>query len=305
MGASNILKVLAKYIDKGDVFLNIIIDQEFKSIIPALSDDELSKLEESILAEGCRDALILWGDVLVDGHNRYEICQRHGVEFKTIQMDFADREEAEIWILKNQFGRRNLTDVQRGRLALKYKNMLAAQAKEQQKRKPANFVCQNSDKQKMDTKKEVAKIANLSHDTIHKIESVDTKAPEPVKKAMEDKIISINRAHEITKATEKDSDFKEKLKEVKPKSVNELYEEGMKKIRNETKEHKNILNFWSIGSNLNYTDEHFELLFSNLDEDDVERHLKRIDETARRVLEIQKNAHKFNSERKRLKLVKF
>jgi DNA-binding cell septation regulator SpoVG len=49
----------------------IIIDNEFKSIIPPLNDEERKELEKSILAYGCRDALVLWGDTLVDGHNRY------------------------------------------------------------------------------------------------------------------------------------------------------------------------------------------------------------------------------------------
>lgn len=91
---------------------NIVIDPEFKSLIPPLTDDERNGLEESILADGCRDALILWGNILVDGHNRYEICKKHGIEYRTVQKEFKDRNEAKLWMISNQLARRNLTEQQ-------------------------------------------------------------------------------------------------------------------------------------------------------------------------------------------------
>ena len=88
----------------------MIIDQEFKALIPPLTPDERAGLEASILTEGCRDALIVWGDILIDGHNRYEICTKHNIPYKTQPIEFASRAEARIWIRKNQLARRNLTD---------------------------------------------------------------------------------------------------------------------------------------------------------------------------------------------------
>ena len=99
----------------------IIIDQEFKALIPPLSQEERAQLEANILADGCRDPLVVWateGDferniaprhILVDGHNRYEICTRHGIEFDVTELEFADREAAMDWMDANQLGRRNLT----------------------------------------------------------------------------------------------------------------------------------------------------------------------------------------------------
>ena len=58
------------------------IDPEFKALIPPLTPDERAGLEASILTEGCRDALIVWGDILIDGHNRYEICTKHNIPYK-------------------------------------------------------------------------------------------------------------------------------------------------------------------------------------------------------------------------------
>lgn len=91
----------------------IVIDQEFQNLISTLNDSEYAELEKSILAEGCRDALVLWGDILIDGHNRYKICTEHGIEFQTIQREFDTRETAKDWMIRNQLGRRNLTLEQR------------------------------------------------------------------------------------------------------------------------------------------------------------------------------------------------
>ena len=61
-----------------------------------LTPEEHDALERSILAEGCRDALVLWGDVLVDGHNRYGICQKHGLPFQTVQNARQSMEDAPV-----------------------------------------------------------------------------------------------------------------------------------------------------------------------------------------------------------------
>ena len=86
----------------------IIIDKEFESILPALDNDTFTSLEESLLEHGCRDALTLWDGILVDGHNRYSICIKHDIPFKTVNKEFASREDAVIFIIKNQISRRNL-----------------------------------------------------------------------------------------------------------------------------------------------------------------------------------------------------
>jgi hypothetical protein len=90
----------------------IIIDEQFKSLLPALDKQTYAQLEESLLENGCMHPLVLWDKILVDGHNRYEICQKHGIEFKTANKEFASRDEALIWIISTQVGRRNLTPMQ-------------------------------------------------------------------------------------------------------------------------------------------------------------------------------------------------
>jgi len=90
----------------------IQIDPEFSSLIPPLSTDELSQLEDSLLAEKrCRDPLVIWKghNILLDGHNRLRLCDKHNISFQIIELDFPDREAARSFIIHNQLGRRNLT----------------------------------------------------------------------------------------------------------------------------------------------------------------------------------------------------
>lgn len=91
--------------------MTITIKKKFKSLIRPLSTDEYEQLEQNLLDEGCRDPLVLWGDILLDGHHRYEICTKHGISYQTVQAPVYIRTDAdaEDWIDKNQLGRRNLT----------------------------------------------------------------------------------------------------------------------------------------------------------------------------------------------------
>jgi len=89
--------------------MKLTIREDLKSLIPPLSDDEYSQLEENIITDGCRDPLVVWGDVIVDGHNRYDICTRLNIPFKTVQREFESVAHARVWMRDNQKGRRNLT----------------------------------------------------------------------------------------------------------------------------------------------------------------------------------------------------
>lgn len=86
----------------------IKIDPEFKALIPPLAPEEYAQLEANILQDGCRDPLVLWDGIIIDGHNRYEICTKHGIGFEKINKTFADRESVMDWMDANQLGRRNL-----------------------------------------------------------------------------------------------------------------------------------------------------------------------------------------------------
>ena len=88
------------------------IDTEFQKHIPAMRPEEKRGLEESLKLEGCRDSLIVWNGTLIDGHNRYEICERLNIPYETSEMVFDSRDDVIEWIENNQLSRRNLTDAQ-------------------------------------------------------------------------------------------------------------------------------------------------------------------------------------------------
>ncbi|MCE5226974.1 MAG: hypothetical protein LLG05_14105 [Porphyromonadaceae bacterium] len=93
--------------------MTLTIDEQFKNIIPPLSPDEYDKLKENILLEGIRDRLVIWNDILIDGHNRYKIATECSLPFETVSKDFESREHVLNWIISNQLGRRNLTEAQK------------------------------------------------------------------------------------------------------------------------------------------------------------------------------------------------
>ena len=90
----------------------IILDNEFQFLLPPLDEVAFRGLEAAILEHGCLIPLVLWEGVLSDGYNRYKICKEHDIPFDTIEMEFGSREEAKIWIIRNQIERRNLTPMQ-------------------------------------------------------------------------------------------------------------------------------------------------------------------------------------------------
>ena len=159
------------------VFEDIIVDAAFASLIPPLSAEERQQLEQNIVEHGgARDPLVVWASkgtlTLLDGHNRYEICTRLDLPFEIQELRFSDRSHAEEWIIRNQFGRRNLSAYVRTQLALRLEETIAARAKANQVRKPAGPVPKKSAEQ-IETRQEIAKVANVSHDTVAKVKKID------------------------------------------------------------------------------------------------------------------------------------
>jgi len=91
---------------------DIIIDEEFKRLLPPLDEQTYLSLEQSILDYGCMNPLVLWNNLLIDGYNRYGILTKHALPYNTVSMDFASRDEVLIWIISTQISRRNLSTMQ-------------------------------------------------------------------------------------------------------------------------------------------------------------------------------------------------
>ena len=191
------------------------IDAEFQSLIHPLTYEEKKMLEESILSEGCRDAIVVWNDTIIDGHNRYEICKKHGIPFETVNREFESRNEVIEWIIKNQFGRRNLPLHERARLALRLKSVIAEKAKsnKQEAANKMNLIVGNNVSAEIcenvlpiDTREEIAKAAGVSHDTIAKVEKIEEAAPAPIVQASRKGDISVNAAYQVTKMMQEEQE---------------------------------------------------------------------------------------------------
>ena len=207
----------------------MIVDAEFKSLIPPLTEEEYELLEQSIIAEGCRDALVTWNDTLLDGHNRYEICQKHGIDFDTKGIELENRDSAKIWIIDNQRGRRNLTDGWKYELSLKKKDILLEIGKRNKATSGQGIyggkpLLSESDKSGCvghDTRKTRADELGWSTGKVAKADYVWKHAPEEIKDEIKSDKKSIDGAYTEIK--------KEKKKEKREKDIAEqkkLIEEG-------------------------------------------------------------------------------
>ena len=105
---------------------DIVVLPELKAYIDPLTADEYESLERSILDEGCRDSLVLWGNILIDGHNRFGICEKHDLPFNTVQNTrFENIEDVHLWMINQHLGRRSVSEFQRGVLALRKREIIA------------------------------------------------------------------------------------------------------------------------------------------------------------------------------------
>ena len=174
--------------------MNIVVNEELKAYIEPLTPDEHDALERSILTEGCRDALVLWGDVLVDGHNRYGICQKHGLPFQTVQNPrFQSLEDVHLWMIDQHLGRRSVSDFQRGVLALRKREIIAArkaQAPEATDAEPTALPAP----QPLNSREAIAKAARLSSSQVVMIEKIQKQAAPELVAAVKSGTISINAA---------------------------------------------------------------------------------------------------------------
>ena len=185
--------------------MNIVVNEELKAYIEPLTPDEHDALERSILTEGCRDALVLWGDVLVDGHNRYGICQKHGLPFQTMQNPrFQSMEDVHLWMIDQHLGRRSVSDFQRGVLALRKREIMAerkaraATATETAEATPAADVPEAAAAlpapDPLSSREAIAKAARLSSSQVVMIEKIQKQAAPELVAAVKSGTISINAA---------------------------------------------------------------------------------------------------------------
>lgn len=225
----------------------ITIDPELQRLIPPLRQEEFLQLEANILRDGCKDALSVWQtegqNVLVDGHNRYAICQKHGLTYKTVPVESKDRDHAKLWMRERQLGTRNLPEKKfvmlvddiredRSRIALSERNS-------QNRRSKTNV----SDKttgtlkgKKKDNRKAVAKEFKVRERALRTVQEIKKAAPEILEKVFTDELdVSLPDAKKIAKlpepqrkkavsAIEGGADVRTALRDVKKEQYNATVE---------------------------------------------------------------------------------
>jgi len=198
----------------------MIINEKFKLEIDALTPEEYANLEASLLADGCRDALITWNDTLVDGHNRYEICTKHNIPYSTVEKEFADENEVLIFITKNQLSRRNLNDYQKVKLGLRLEKYYAEEAKKRMlagKSNPVAILPQGSKVTK--TRDKIAKDSGVGSRTVSKVKKIEEKAPAEIKQKLNAGTLTIEKAYKTIVATEKKDTRKALAEEAKSLTI--------------------------------------------------------------------------------------
>ena len=204
------------------------IKEEFKKLIPALTKEEFKQLEDNCMAEGIREKILTWNGFIIDGHNRYEISKKWDLDFETENKHFDSEESVKEWMILNQFGRRNLSNYQRSVLALELEDVFSKKAKENQLsslKKGASVPQISAKREPIETRKELSKVASVSHDTIAKVKKIQEKATDEIKEKLSTGEVSINAAYKEIKKEEKKKNFETKKElfaiEVKPENLNQ------------------------------------------------------------------------------------
>ena len=184
-----------------------VVLPEMAQLLPPLTGEQLAALEADLLANGCYSPIIVNEDMtVIDGHNRLELCEKHGIPYKMAVFSFADMLEAKQWALDTQKGRRNLDKWELGKIALKLKPDLEARAKANQSaaggdKSEQGALLVNSPKALLpvNTRKEMAQAVGIGEQTMGRVMQIDEHAPPAVKEALDNGELSINQGYNLTK----------------------------------------------------------------------------------------------------------
>jgi len=209
---------------KGFFILNnmIQIKEEFKKLIPALTNEEFQQLEDNCLHEGIREKILTWNGFIIDGHNRYEIATKWNIDYQIESKQFDSEDDVILWMIDNQNGRRNLNDGWKYKLQQRKKEILAKKGKEKYKEKSVFKGNQYSaplstidNEPKHNTQKEIAKTLNWSTGKVAMADIVFKKASPEVEEKVLNNEITINQAYQEIKKEEKKQEYKEKVLEAR------------------------------------------------------------------------------------------
>jgi len=84
------------------------INKKFEEALRKLTDSELADLEKDLLQNGCTDPIITCDGFIVDGHNRYSICNKLGIRYDVKEISSRSESDCMKFIRQKQRARRNL-----------------------------------------------------------------------------------------------------------------------------------------------------------------------------------------------------
>ena len=179
---------------------------ELAGLLPPLSEEQLGALETDLLKNGCYTSIIVNEDlVVIDGHNRKSLCDKHGLPYQMLVFAFDDLLEAKQWALDTQKGRRNLDKWELGKIALKLRPEIEAKAKANMSAGGQAYHPSEEGSATLpnlppvDTRKELADSVGLGERTMGKVMQIDEHAPAAVKEALDKKELSVNQGYQITR----------------------------------------------------------------------------------------------------------
>ena len=184
-----------------------VVLPELAELLPPLTEEQLAALESDLLKNGCYSPIIVNEDmVVVDGHNRQTLCEKHRIPYKLAVFSFEDMLEAKQWALDNQKGRRNLDKWELGKIALKLKPDIEARAKANQSaaggdksEQGALLTTLSEAPHPVNTRKELADTVGIGEVTMGKVMQIDEHAPPAVKEALDSGDLSVNQGYNITR----------------------------------------------------------------------------------------------------------
>lgn len=177
-----------------------VILPEMAELLPPLSAEQLDALEADLIKNGCYAPIIVNEDlVIIDGHNRQALCEKHDLPYTMAVFSFEDLLEAKQWALDTQKGRRNLEKWELGKIALKLKPEIEAKARANQGTRTDLSATLPESSDAVDTRKELAEAVGLGERTMGKVMQIDENAPKAIKEALDKKELSINKGYDLTR----------------------------------------------------------------------------------------------------------
>lgn len=246
------------------------IDLELKDLLPPLTEEEYKQLEKNIITNGFDKnfPIITWNGFIVDGHNRYSICKKHNIEFLDRYISYETKEDVMSWMIDTQMGRRNLTPIQRIAVAERYKIRIQKLAKENQGIR-SDLLSKRTESETItkpvETRKEIAKIANVGSGTMARYDVVMKSNDEDLKRKMLSEEIAITNAYDELKKKEQQKKQKEITTEKNSKKdevinipIFKIQQDNIKEIIKDMKIPKNADDYWNFLNEMECIQENFQ-----------------------------------------------